>query len=340
MKINIRWIVLVALMLTVVGCNSIVDNSPDELPETNTPESVIVNPTHTPEIEYPPTILLFADEETDLAFINDIQEIVQLVADQNEWVYEFRSNLNGSPLPQNLKAMVMIADEPNILELIGESNGVKILSVGLAQEADLIPNLTLIDLPENGQAVEGFVAGYIAAMQTEEWRVGMLGFADQSDYRIGFINGAIYFCGLCLPQYPPYEDYPLFVEVNDGAEFEELKAGVDLLVQKDIQIVYLAPGTDDSELILYLSQLGINMIGNQRPPSVPETLWIASVSWDWLSAVEDALPKMLSDDYSNKLAPKILVGDVDQNVFSLSRQTLVYEIIENLADGIIDPLGE
>ncbi len=333
------WLIVIILVI-VSGCNSINGNLSNEFPTPTTILPTVAQPTLTPKPDETPVILFYADPESNENSVSTINSILQTISEKNSMIFELRLDFNNLNFPDNIFAFVILSEIIPIEELNSLPSNVIIISIGSLIEDNPNPNIMQIGITENGLAAEGFVAGYIAAMQTNEWRIGMIGFTSQSINRIGFLNGAKYFCGLCSPLYPPYSAYPLYVEVNDGADFDELKVAVDLLLEKEVNTIYLAPGVNNSELVGYLSQLGISMIGNEKPTGVDDGLWVASVKWDWVSVLEEMLPQAILGNLFETIAPDIQIDDVNENEISPSRQVLISEITEFLLDGIVDPIGQ
>ncbi|MBT3240785.1 MAG: hypothetical protein HON98_06235 [Chloroflexi bacterium] len=329
---------LVLLMMLIPGCTSANGNLPTDLPVPSTITPIVIQPTNTPIPDQTPVILFYSDPDSEESLKGIIDTTLQNISDQNSMVLEFRTDINNLNLPENLFALVILSEMENLTGLDEISSDIKVIRIGSTGGNIDNAQQVHIGINENGLAIEGFIAGYIAAMQTEEWRIGMIGLTSNNTNQVGFINGVKYFCGLCSPIFPPYEAYPLYTQVNDGSEFVELKIAADLLLQKAVNTIYLAPGVNNPELKNYLSQMGIKMIGNGEADDVGDGYWIATVRWDWNPVIEEVLPKAILGDFSGNGAPDILVGNV--NDISPSRLVLVSELIEYLTEGIVDPIGK
>jgi hypothetical protein len=182
----------------------------------------------------------------------------------------------------------------------------------------------------------GFAAGFIAAVVTEDWRVGVLGVSG-SPANPAFLNGAVYFCGLCNPPFPPF-DYPLQAEVPAGAGAPEWQAAVDTLIapERDVRTVFIAPGAGDAALLEYLVQKGVFVLGVNPPPPAAQPRWVATVYADAVPALERIWPELLAGNGGQMAEMAVGYTDVNPAIFTPGRQNLVNGMLRDLEAGLLD----
>jgi hypothetical protein len=200
-------------------------------------------------------------------------------------------------------------------------------------------NITVIDDQGIGEGDIGFLAGYLAAVISPEWRMGTISTSDSPGglhHRRGFLNGAVFFCGLCRQIYPPFLNYPLFSEAPASTTPPEWLAVADVLIDSAIDTAYVAPGASDHTLYEYLAGAEINLIGTALPPPGLEENWIGTISADFQSALSAAWPGLLTEQGGTKHTAQLTITNINPNLFSPGRQHLVEKMIAELSAGFID----
>jgi hypothetical protein len=98
----------------------------------------------------------------------------------------------------------------------------------------------------------------------------------------------------------------------------------------------------ETELLQYLADSGINIIGSAAPPNTVRENWVASIEVDWLTPLRALWPRLISGE--GGAAEEVLLVITNQNpaLFSPGRQRLVNKLLVDLQDGYIgtgvDPL--
>jgi hypothetical protein len=236
-----------------------------------------------------------------------------------------------------LQLVVVLPPDPGIVDLAAGAPQVQFVAVGIPSLPPAA-NLSLIG-GDNRYDQQGFLAGVIAAMLTPDWRVGAVSLADTTDgkaARNGFMNGAVYFCGLCQAYHGPIFDYPLYVEIPAGASQVEWQAAVDELVGKAVQTVYVFPEAGEPGMLEALAGAGINIISSGTPPEALRSHWVASLD----GAPMPLLLKHLSDLLDGKSFAEpmpVAMREVNPALFSPGRQALAEKIRLDLLSEMIDP---
>ena len=202
--------------------------------------------------------------------------------------------------------------------------------------SQVAPNLSVIGSGGERADQQGFLAGYLAAVITPDWRVGVISQPDSPAgmaARNGFANGVVFYCGLCRPAYPPFIQYPIFVDLPPGGDPQ---AVVDTLVGNAVKTVYVAPGVGDAALLEALAQAGLQLIGSGAPPQQIASQWVASIRMDEMGAVRQIWPRLLAGEGGFDLSTPLTLGERNPALFSPGRQRLVDRMLTDLLAGYVD----
>jgi hypothetical protein len=252
--------------------------------------------------------------------------------------FEVQPALAPGNLTPELRIVVALAPDPGLASLAAAAPDIQFLGVGIPGLAPAA-NLSLIGSQGVAPDQQGFLAGYLAAVVTPEWRTAVMSISDTPSgmaARQGFLNGVVFFCGLCRQTYPPFYTYPMYVELPSGASPAEWQAAADVLKDKFIKTVYLAPGAGDETLLTSLAEAGLHLIGSQTPPAAMQSAWIASVGSDYITPLHTIWPDLMKGAGGVDLPAALAVSDINPELLSPGRQRLVEELIQELQSGFID----
>ena len=144
---------------------------------------------------------------------------------------------------------------------------------------------------------QGFIAGVIAAMLAPDWRAGVISLSDTVDgrsARTGFLNGVVYFCGLCRPIHPPFYEYPLYFELPLSATTAEWQEAANYMVDHYAQAVYVYPGAGDEAMLSTLAAAGVSIISSGEPPDAASENWVVSLTTDPFSLILEQVEGLLN----------------------------------------------
>ena len=335
--------ILIVLTALLSGCGETLTETP---PPTVTAE--LVAPTTAPATDSPPP----TDAPTPLPPVGvlvtpegvldwqaaSIQEMLQSLSLDTGMVWEMRAGLSPSELPPGAQLVVALYPTPNLDELVAANPDLQFLAIGIP-DLTPAPNLSRIDGDGFRIDQQAFLAGYLAAVITEDWRVGVIsesGVGRGQAARLGFQNGARYFCGLCRPVFPPFENYPLFVQVPTGASTPDWLAAADLLFEKGVKTIYLAPGIDQAPLREYLAENGVLIIGSAPRGGFPETHWAAGVHSAPEMALFDLWPALSAGNPPEPRLLPLVIADVNESGISPGRLEFIEALVPDLQSGIVD----
>jgi hypothetical protein len=250
-----------------------------------------------------------------------------------------RAALSPEDLSPGLRLVIVIPPDPGLAELVALAPQTQFLAVGLP---GFQPGTNLSLIGPTGFRPEraGFIAGMTAAAITLDWRVGVLGPSDLPEDRAavnGFLNGAIFFCGLCLPYHGPNVDYPISLELTPEAEAAEIEAAVQQLQNLAVKTVYLPPGITSITVVEALTQAEINIIGSYGAPKELFRHWVAGVQPDPLQAAMEILPLLLAGEGGLSREMPYAYMEVNRALLSDGRRGYLEPLITDVLTGYIDP---
>ncbi len=340
-----KRVIWIAVVLFLVGCGG---NS--ETPEPTLVISLEVSPTPLPgptEIPtptpLPPTAVLWASPEADQGLVSSIQEIISQSATAAGMRFQVHPSLSLELIAsENIQWAVVLPPAPGLNEMIVAAPQVRFLALGL-DGLNPAPNLSAISSSGNNPDQQSFMAGYMAAAITPDWRIGVISIAD-SDYgqiaRRSFLTGAKFFCGFCSPTYPPFYEYPLYVQMNGASAAAEWQAAADLLLQKNVKTIYVVPGAGDENLLRYLANAGVSLIGGTPPPSDLTGFWVATLGYQPLQGFNDFWPEFASGVDGQVKSIPLSIGDVNTALITPGQLRLVEEMFSDVKSGYIQLIGE
>ena len=331
-------LLLFLFFIALSGCNS---PSPKITPSPSITEAPTVTaiPTVSPTPQ-PSFLLLIAPSTTEQAFLNEIQTILEDTAQANGLKFETRTGLTKEELAsQSIRVAVVISNDSDLESLAQTAPQTQFLAIG---STALTPqaNLSVIELQPYRPDWEGFVAGFLAATVTDEWRVGVVsdntaieGKAAQN----GFANGVKFMCGLCQPLYPPFPipTYPLYWALNPASGQGDIDAGVAYFQTWAVKTVFLYKPLDS--WISTFGSAGFKLISDQTPPENLQAQWIASVqSNEPLEELKSMLPQLLDGKGGQMSSSGLTLTNVNADLFSPGKQTYVTDMVTELLSGQID----
>lgn len=283
-------------------------------------------------------VVLVAGPGSDPVLTEQLTVTLSELAEAGGLDFEVRTSFSSGDSTTGIKLLASGPPDPGLEALAQSSPATQFLGVAIP---DLKPgtNLTVISNQESSPDKVGFLAGYLAAVVTPEWRVGVISNDSSAGVlqRQGFINGAVFFCGLCRQTFPPFNTYPMFGEAPANASPSEWLVIADTLIDSAVQTVYIPPGVGDASLFEHLADAGINLLGTIPPPPGTEERWLASITTDPSAVIRDAWPEILTGQGGISLTAPVSITDINFNLFSPGRQQLVEKMLADFNAGFIDP---
>jgi len=286
-----------------------------------------------------PVAVLLASPQADQAVVNSLQAALNDIVVQNSLRWQVRDRLAVNDIGPELRLVVALPPDPGLAELVAaapETHFVAVDIPGLGTAA----NLTTISSDMHPDQL-GFLAGDIAAMLTDEWRVGVISLSDTLEgrsARTGFLNGVVYFCGLCRQDHPPFYEYPTYFELPSTATSIEWQEAANYMVDHFVQTVYVYPGAGDENMLSVLAGAKVNILTSGDVPESIRPSLAVSLTTDPLPLIQDVVRGLLdgSRTGSQALEVPIQFSHVNPALFTPGKQRLAEQVLSDLQDGYID----
>jgi len=283
-------------------------------------------------------VILLVPEGADPALVEGVNSTLQEVVSQAGLELQNKSSLSPGQLGEHIQLVVAFPPIDNLQELVASAPGTKFLVID-TPGITASPNLVTINSIDGQPGQMGFMAGVISAIITEDWRVASITQSNNSTDQIikqGFLNGVVYFCGLCRPTYPPFYTYPLSVEIPANATSAEKQALVDSLSDSYIKTVFVSPQAADEEMYKALSEADIHIISTGDPAPELKNDWVVSLSYDLSASLKQIVPALLEGKEVTTPPMPLVMTNINPSLFSPGRQALANKILEDLMAGYID----
>jgi len=333
---------LYAILITglLVACNQA------PATPTATPDLIIL-PTDTPEVlptttatytPAPSLAVLLAGPGADMDQAGVLQTLLNDTITASGLHWQVRQQLTPADLTPAVRLVVALPPDPGLAALAAAAPETQFLAVG-TPGLEPAANLSMVGALGPRPDQQGFIAGYIAAMLTPDWRVGAITISDSAEGRAarsGFLNGAVFFCGLCNQSYPPFYNYPRYVELPASASSAEWQAAANHMIDYYVETVYVAPGAGDPMMLSTLAAAGINLIGSGVPSEAIQPNWVLSFASDPLGLVQQVLPDILAGQGGLNLPLPLELTQINPQLLTPGKQALAEQVLANLLAGYID----
>lgn len=281
-------------------------------------------------------MVLPAEKETE--FTMQILDTLRSLSEENGMLFRREEAWDESRITTQVRGVAWIQEAPDMSEIAPRFPQVHFFVIDVPS-AESAANVSVIGRLGGRADQQGFIAGYLAAVITHDWRIGVLTPAGSNAgkaARLGFIHGAIFYCGLCRPVSPPYHQYPVYAEVPIGADDSEQRSVVDILLGQAVQSVYVFLPEDGEAILSYLGEKGIHVIGVSEPLVGMEAQWVATVRADWAEALRRAWENFLNHGEGIDIEPPVVILNPNSLLFTPGRQQFVEKVVDELLQGWID----
>ena len=334
---RVKFILITALVVVLSACG--VSNTEAPPPPTAVP-TVTAQPTATlmPTPSTPLAILVLP-ADMDKTQSDLYQKTVYNLAQESGFRFQVRNTLSPEDLADpTLKVVVALPPDPGLASLAPLAPGVQFLAVN-------IPNLTaggnLSALAGEAQGeLPAFLAGYVAAMISDEYHIGMIIPKDNPEAQRAFnafSNGMAYYCGLCRTFYLTEIRYPTYIEVPAGESPSRYGGYANVLINdRRVYTIYVYPTLADPDFLSYVGTQGVFLIGTSMPEPRPGG-WVMTIRPDTIKAIQIAWPNLISGQGGVNVQSPIGISDVDPSILTDGKLRLAQETLDALLAGRIQP---
>lgn len=291
----------------------------------------------TPTAVQPGYILVAGPESNPELTSQMTAEISELAAAEGATL-EVRAELLPDEVGPQVKGVVLLSPDPGTAALASANPTVPFLAVGIPGLAEG-GNLTVIDDAGSRPDQAAFLAGYLGAVVTADWRLGVIVQADDPNSQkilTGYTNGMVFFCGLCRPAYPPFVTYPVVVNLPATAGEADFAAAAQTFLEAGVTTVYFPYTFSSPALAATLAGQGLHLVGQESPPPGVEASWLASVQADLLQTVRQTWPEWSAGSPGVRISAPVGVTYPNPDLFSIGRQNMVNQVQGDLQNDRID----
>ena len=287
-----------------------------------------------PPTDSSPLAVLLMPADMDKATSDAYQTAVYNLTQESGMRFQVRNSMTPQELDPGLKIVVALPPDPGIAALAAAAPQVQFLAIDIpgisaGNNISALATGSHVDIP-------AFVAGYTAAMVTEDQHIGMLfprGDASAQAAATAFANGMSAYCGLCTPLYFLGYGFPQFQDIPAEEPKSHYPAYADILiVQHRVNTIYLFPGIVAKVLTDYLSSTGTYMIGTAVPNPKPGT-WIMTIQPDEVKAIKSAWPDLVAGKGGQSVQSPLGLADLDPTVVTPGKQRKVQQVLDDLQAG-------
>jgi hypothetical protein len=330
-SLKIKLLLGILVLLTACG-GSGVNEQASATPTLERQITPTASPTDAPDLVY-----LIGGGEQEEKMASRVEDTIATlsVASGDELI--ILDEILDSDIKQNAKVIFFLPPDPGLNDLVMRYPTVQFVAIGIHGLNDA-GNLTRIGPDGMGADQIGFIAGVIAASITPDWRVGAISVQNSSQEHasnLAFQNGAIFYCGLCRPAYPPFQTYPVGAEAF-SSEISAVQEAIFTLISLNVEMIFLSPELSAAASADMPEGPGLSYIGGEAPKEDLGDKWIATVRAAPELAIEEIWDHVYVDEGGWTLSMPIIIEDVNHERLSSGRETWVLEILQDLIDGYID----
>ena len=333
------FVLVVLISLNLFGCQT---PSGDGGSQGTTTEIIVgvTSPaiTETPKV---PQLLIFVNRLSGWETVGDeLEASMRVMAAEKGWeLLSFRSfselNIQGDPV-----LFVIAGGDVELSEEIERYPDAFFILVAVA---GAIPAERVAVIGPEGMRADkvAFLGGFIAAMLTPSWRVGVIGVEQGGEGQAAiksFLNGAVFFCGLCRTEYPPFHEYPTSTTVANS-DASSLRSGYEQLSPMAIKTIGLThefPSDSVATVVSEVASVGINWIGPNPPSDESREHWIATILPFPAGDLENVYERLVLGEENVSIAISFDIRDVHPDLLSEGKLELAQEIMRDLERGVID----
>jgi hypothetical protein len=332
--------IVLILMVASLGACSIggrTEPTPSPAPTVAAPPTAVPTPAE-------PLAILVLPPDMDKATSDAAQKVVYDLAEEAGMRFQVRNSFSQADLEPGLRILIALPPDPGIAALATAAPQVQFLAINIPGVA---AGANVSVLAGNDQVdVPAFVAGYAAAVISDDFRAGMLLPRDNPTAQLAaraFANGMAYHCGLCT-SYRLYLDpsgggitYPRFVEIPPDENPGNLGGYANFIVgslKVDAVYVFPDPAIEVRQLFDSLGPSGAKIIGTTLPNPRPGG-WVMGIQADAVKAIQAAWPELVAGRGGQSFPSPLGLADVDPAYLTPGKQRLVQKVLDDLQAGRI-----
>ena len=320
-------LLLTALALVLLACQS------DDASQLPTAELVLTSePTQVPT-EAPSARLYFlAASGADETLRGEIDGALNDFASQSGLDYFTVDQSDAVDYSGSVQSVVILGDDALALEAAAAHPETRYILIASDLQSSL-ENVVSLQASSNESEIAAFMAGYAAALVTDDWRIAVIYSPQENLEANAFIAGVEYFCGSCIPVRPPYTDYPQAIQ----ADQQSWQAQAQEALNQGVTTIYLSPDLEDVAIQEFLAQQGVLIIGSSYPGDAISSSWLATITPSSQASLVNSLASVLHNENLSSSGDSIRIENVNASYFSLPRVEHLQTIMKEIQIGLIAP---
>ena len=323
--------VLILFLVTACGNRA-------EPPATAAPmatDTSVAVPVVTPTAGTPLAVLVLPPD-LDADTSNLYQKTVYDLTQQAGYRFQVLNSLTPEGLDPALKVVIAVSTDPGLAQMAAAAPQAQFLAINIP---DITPGGNISVLANSTQTdMAAFLAGYTAALTTDDFRIGMMMPKDNAQAIAAlnaFAKGMTYYCGTCKPVLFYAWTYPQYIEIPSTEDVNNYDAYADILMsQYKVGNIFLYPDIYTQDLATYIGTTGTNMIGTISPEQKPAG-WMMTIQPDVVKAIQNAWPQLAGGQGGLTIQSPLGLADIDPSLLSEGKQRLVEETLQKLQAGQI-----
>jgi hypothetical protein len=326
------------LIVFLTACGLVGSPTQESTPIPGATESPAPTSTFTPE-PVTPLVILVLPEDMVQAEAERYQSTVYELAQASGYRFQVRSGLTESDVQNEpgLGVIIAIGVDPGLVSLATAAPAVQFLGANIS---GLTPtaNLSSVGASSNAPIQQAFIAGYMAALLSPDYRVGLITMEDDAGQKAitAFTNGRAFYCGLCNPAFPPFYKYPVHPQIPLNTQLNQYPYYSDYFLDMLVDVAYVEPRAATPELLDYMAQRGLLIISERLPFESLQTNWVASLQPDLVPAIQRLWPDLIAGRGGQTISTPLLLTDVNPELLPDGKQGMVQELLDNLLLGLVD----
>ena len=331
-------VVMIATLLGACGSGAVegtatpLSTSASTPPPVQSPTSVV------------PLAILIIPSNMDKTTSDLYQKTVYDLTQQSGMHFQVRNALAPTDLPAGVKVVIALPPDPGVVALAAAAPHAQFLAIDIP-DIKAGGNISVL-ATNNSVDIPAFLAGYTAAMITNDYQIGMILPQDNPDAQkalTAFKNGMIFYCGLCRPF--SYQNfcitnsltycYPQAVEIPSSEDPSRYGGYANTLINTySVNTIYVYPDVAVKSLMDYLATTGVDLIGLSTPNPEPGG-WVMTIRQDEIKAIQNAWPDLIAGKGGQNVPAPLGIWDVNPANLSAGKQRLVQQTLDDLTAGRI-----
>lgn len=296
------------------------------------PSTDVVGPTPT----LGPSRVLFVVRDQSVGSQTEfLRSEFQRLASGSGYSFEDQTDLNAEVLDGSVRAVILIGSMEGVGDLAAQHPQVGFILVGYDSPVEA-GNVYPLSSAQLGRDQIAFLAGYMAAVATFDWRIGAVASGDAAGGQElqAFIAGVRYFCGWCRPVYPPYYEYPQTTSASQ-ANASSGAAVASSLRELGVETVFVPSDLATPEFLTALADAGMAIISSAEPVAGIESQWLATVQVDYTSLLQAIWDAILAGEPAPSSRLALAISHLNPDRISDGRAELVRQVADELQSGFI-----